>query len=257
MTWKATKVLSRSWLLLTAVVPFAACGRTASESNPDAGLAGRCALPADPGNCLAYAPAYYHDARTGICTPFVYGGCGGNDNRFTDQGDCEAACAGGAPDFGSCSVPSDCVLATPGCCASCDPVDLTAFVAVNRSHAAAYTKAIGCEGVACGPCPEVPVEEKTSGYFAATCRHGRCVVLDVRTTPATECKPAVDCHLRLGARCCEGCDPQEIIAISSEETLSEFVCDPTPTGCPACAPQIPREYTSTCEEGQCRVARRP
>lgn len=251
-------MLIRSFLALAAVVPFAACGGATSPSKGDAGSGNRCTLPAEPGNCLAYAPAYYHDARTGLCTPFVYGGCGGNDNRFASQGDCEAACAGGTPDFGSCSVPSDCTLVSPACCAACDPVDFTAFVALNRRHAAEYPETTGCGGVACSPCAELPVEQRTRGYFTATCQKGRCIVLDIRSTPATECKGAADCLLRAGAQCCEGCSPNDdFIAVSSNDELVRYVCDPTPAGCPPCVPQIPSGLAATCQGGQCRVTRVP
>jgi hypothetical protein len=251
------RVLARFLPAIVTIVPFVACGGATSPSLPEGGPAGRCALPADSGSCLAYAPAYYHDVRTGLCTPFVYGGCGGNDNRFASQDDCEAACSGGAPDFGSCSAPSDCTLAAPVCCAACDPVDLTAFVALNRRHMADHARAIGCEGVACAPCQEAPEEQKTSAYFTATCQNSRCVVLDVRTTPVTQCESPADCHLRVGARCCEGCSPAGIVAIASEDELRGLVCDPTPVGCPPCVPEIPPELTPACRDGRCRVTRIP
>ncbi|KAK3093856.1 hypothetical protein FSP39_021105 [Pinctada imbricata] len=53
---------------------------------------GYCTMPKDAGNCLAYIPAWYYDHDTGTCKEFVYGGCGGNDNRFTSQEICEASC---------------------------------------------------------------------------------------------------------------------------------------------------------------------
>src|SRR4051812_35523582 len=41
-----------------------------------------CKLPRESGNCDAYIPSYWHNPATGVCEPFVYGGCGGNANRF-------------------------------------------------------------------------------------------------------------------------------------------------------------------------------
>ena len=52
-----------------------------------------CTLPKEAGNCLAYIPAWYYDHDTGTCKEFVYGGCGGNDNRFTTKDVCEASCS--------------------------------------------------------------------------------------------------------------------------------------------------------------------
>jgi hypothetical protein len=38
-------------------------------------------------------PRFYFNAATGACEQFVYGGCGGNDNRFETMEACQAACA--------------------------------------------------------------------------------------------------------------------------------------------------------------------
>ena len=41
-----------------------------------------CNLLIQPGMCLAYFPSWAYDINKGICRGFVYGGCGGNANRF-------------------------------------------------------------------------------------------------------------------------------------------------------------------------------
>ncbi|KAM9592964.1 LOW QUALITY PROTEIN: collagen alpha-1(VII) chain [Trichechus inunguis] len=54
-----------------------------------------CLLPLDEGSCTAYTLRWYHRAvagGTGACRPFVYGGCGGNDNRFETHEACERRC---------------------------------------------------------------------------------------------------------------------------------------------------------------------
>ena len=56
----------------------------------------KCFLPAVEGMCRAFMPKMYYDAETGGCRWFVYGGCGGNANRFINQDDCCEAC-GDAP----------------------------------------------------------------------------------------------------------------------------------------------------------------
>ena len=58
-----------------------------------------CSLPADAGNCLAAFPAFYYDAQVNKCKSFVYGGCGGNGNRFQSVDMCRRAC-------GKIGVPS-------------------------------------------------------------------------------------------------------------------------------------------------------
>ena len=52
-----------------------------------------CALANDTGVCEAYIPSYYYDHMTGECRQFIYGGCGGNKNRFATREDCEAMCS--------------------------------------------------------------------------------------------------------------------------------------------------------------------
>lgn len=52
--------------------------------------------PPDSGMCLAYFQNYYYNPAVGRCETFVYGGCGGNDNNFWNQQDCESVCGAGA-----------------------------------------------------------------------------------------------------------------------------------------------------------------
>ncbi|EYC29049.1 hypothetical protein Y032_0007g3561 [Ancylostoma ceylanicum] len=47
----------------------------------------------DAGECRAYETAYYYDYFNGVCKEFVYGGCGGNANRFETADDCATRCA--------------------------------------------------------------------------------------------------------------------------------------------------------------------
>lgn len=55
-----------------------------------------CALPSLDGDgrlaCMALYYKYFHNAATGKCEEFVYGGCGGNENRFDTQKECEDFC---------------------------------------------------------------------------------------------------------------------------------------------------------------------
>ncbi|KAF4104058.1 kunitz-type protease inhibitor 2 isoform X2 [Onychostoma macrolepis] len=53
-----------------------------------------CRLPSLVGNCRAAFPRFYYDVTNQTCKQFIYGGCGGNDNNFNSQEECEASCNG-------------------------------------------------------------------------------------------------------------------------------------------------------------------
>ncbi|XP_043093461.1 collagen alpha-1(VII) chain isoform X2 [Puntigrus tetrazona] len=51
-----------------------------------------CLEPMSEGHCAEYVLLWYYYAVSGECRPFVYGGCGGNRNRFSSKQDCESQC---------------------------------------------------------------------------------------------------------------------------------------------------------------------
>ena len=71
-----------------------------------------CQLLADTGPCTAAFRRWHFDTKSGECSPFVYGGCGGNANNFETREACEKGC----------SVPDVCSLgADPGPCKAAIP----------------------------------------------------------------------------------------------------------------------------------------
>lgn len=50
--------------------------------------------PKATGNCRAFIPSYFFDTQTGLCTSFTYTGCGGNDNNFSSEDECDLKCNG-------------------------------------------------------------------------------------------------------------------------------------------------------------------
>uniref|UniRef100_A0A3B4X5P0 BPTI/Kunitz inhibitor domain-containing protein n=1 Tax=Seriola lalandi dorsalis TaxID=1841481 RepID=A0A3B4X5P0_SERLL len=53
----------------------------------------QCQLDADAGlQCEDYVQAWFYDKNIAACTPFWYGGCGGNANRFNTEHECFQTC---------------------------------------------------------------------------------------------------------------------------------------------------------------------
>ncbi|XP_056131888.1 collagen alpha-1(VII) chain [Lampris incognitus] len=53
----------------------------------------RCLEPMSEGACSDYVLLWYFRPTSRECRPFVYGGCGGNRNRFPSRKECEKQCA--------------------------------------------------------------------------------------------------------------------------------------------------------------------
>jgi len=53
-----------------------------------------CTSEPDSGNCMAYFERFAYRPASGACEQFVYGGCGGNGNRFKTKEECETHCHG-------------------------------------------------------------------------------------------------------------------------------------------------------------------
>ena len=137
-----------------------------------------CALPPDPGDCLAAIPRWYHDAQSGECRSFVWGGCGGNANDFETLAACERSCPRCDADL--CREHQECRLwRDPGCGVdrSCPPISYCADV---------------CEP---GSCPE-----------GTRCELTQVVCVRAPCPPVAECVPTDPCA---GVRCAAGthCEP--------------------------------------------------
>ena len=52
-----------------------------------------CQLRPDPGNCYASFEQFYYNSQWRTCLSFIWGGCGGNGNRFSTRDECERTCS--------------------------------------------------------------------------------------------------------------------------------------------------------------------
>ena len=60
-----------------------------------------CMLPLNNGDCKSMLRRWYYNSDRGLCEVFVYGGCGGNGNRFDSYSECRATCM---RKYGACHV---------------------------------------------------------------------------------------------------------------------------------------------------------
>jgi len=182
-----------------------------------------------------------------LCWPLACGGKAVED----DGGGGTASGVGGmpagtgnAPQLMECEVDSDCIVDSAHCC-SCDPVSAEDLQAVRADWVDPEPE---CP---CAPCQEVSELERTLQYFIAQCQAGQCTLVDIRDDYA-ECMNGEDCLLREGSDCCEGCDGQGYIAVSSLEFWGDR-CDVVQ--CDACVSPVPAGLSAQCnlQTDRCEV----
>lgn len=204
-----------------------------------------------PALCDAYFPRWTHDPTTGLCRPYIYGGCGAAENLYDTLEACQMACPGGDPNFDECQVARDCTLDSTGCCGVCDSDQVSAqsFIAYNRKYAA---KVRTCGDVACGACPPPPVVGTLKNFFA-NCVHGECVVQDLRTLAETACTKSSECRVRRGTDCCPGCNSEATVAVRADGSFERLVCGDADVACDACASE-PLAVPVCGDDGHCQAA---
>ncbi|MCK6575460.1 BPTI/Kunitz-type proteinase inhibitor domain-containing protein, partial [Myxococcota bacterium] len=231
-----------------ACVTWAECG---------GGVVDACGLPADAGDCDAAIRRWYHDAASGLCLPFVYGGCGGNANNFETIEACEAACGGGAMCVREPSVsPRDPLF---------DRYEGTGFANDCRSDDDCFRG--GCSGEVCSASPDVastcevvPMPEGACGCVAGQCQwyvdscNGGCADVDrdgLCDADDFECNADGNPSLcdRIPPRCPAGTVAEVLNGCYTDRCVTWAECGaPAPDACglPAdpgpCEAAIPRWY---------------
>jgi Kunitz/Bovine pancreatic trypsin inhibitor domain len=202
------------------------------------------------GQCDGYQPSFWHNPKSGLCEPFIYGGCGGNANRYESREACLEACPGGGSNWGACKADSDCTLTNVGCCAACEPIADKDLLALNSAHLSEQIATRPCANVgACAPCPSVSVFVETGKYFRAVCVAGQCSALDVRQSPYTECSDGGGCTLRNGVDCCLNC-MGDYVAVSANANFCPNGAEP----CGKCSPVPPPSgLVAVCDAKRCML----
>lgn len=209
-----------------------------------------CLLPPETGPCLAAFTRFAFDAETGLCLPFMYGGCDGNANNFQTIESCYAACSAFGPMLpASCSVPSDCTL-VPATCCGCSEPSLANRVAVRRGQEATVQAAKGCHLVDCEACGPIAPNR----WIGATCKADRCVAFDARQSELTACATTEDCALRQGLECCEGCSSSRLTVVALNKAIDPrpLLCGNAAAACDACEPSHVG-VSPACVKGRCDV----
>ena len=204
-----------------------------------------CSAAQASGECEAYFPSFWHNPATGLCEPFVYGGCGGNANRYPSREACQQACANIQDDWDACVDDGDCTFAYQMCCGPCNPT-VEEVIAINTSHQSLWGT---CSvPTSCGPCRPVPETELGRKYFKPKCQNAHCTLIDIRETALTACETTSDCTLRDGAFCCPECDGADWVAVNQTADL----CPDVKPACGFCISPPSQDWAAVCLDGRCR-----
>jgi len=225
-------ILNRRAPILLMLLPFLGCGGTvADNSGGSTGIAGSA------GNAAA--------------------GTAGTVAGGADSGGSPTSggvAQGGTTNWNACNVAQDCVLEPKSPCGvGCEPIAITAYVAVNQASVAAYQASLpklACPQAVCGPV--APFELTAPNYFA-DCVQGQCSVIDLRTTDYTACSSIADCYIRSGTTCC-GCSSGSWIALSNKASVETLFCGPSVACTADCAVVTQPPIKAICAmNGHCAV----
>ena len=137
----------------------------------------------------------------------------------------------GPDEWYSCTKNEDCVLAFEGrCCpTSCDPVGFDGYTAVSAKYKAQFVAHEKCAEVKCPTCPPPFLgNPRNDANFFPLCKSKRCVAVNLRESPYSQCKTTRDCKMRFGIGCCEGCGDKDLVVYNPASTLEADTCPVKP-----------------------------
>lgn len=153
-----------------------------------------------------------------------------------------------AEDWYACGRPEDCIIVRSGCCETLDDPPLAIRLDAVREYRDAE-----CEREP-KPCP-LGCSDEPDFNWAATCRAGRCMLIDVAADDAlSACVSDSDCEL-LPTRCNEISDPRRCprsvvgVSRSGAEDYTHQICRPGGT----VEPIEDVKHAAHCVDGHCRL----
>ena len=73
-------------------IQFAVSWPWKDHFHPSYSEKGPCSMPVDSGPCLGRIKRYFYNSTSKQCQSFIWGGCQGNENRFSFRHECETLC---------------------------------------------------------------------------------------------------------------------------------------------------------------------
>lgn len=140
-----------------------------------------------------------------------------------------------------CTRTSECVVLPADCCRS----DCGEGAIVGTNGLGARDFASSCLGRGCTQC-------RVSARWAPRCVDGRCVVIDLDTSPQSACRADADCQLRWGSACCDKCFPDPAFDLVSVSRSASF-CAPDDICDPCSLPPFPTTARVVCTAEHCKV----
>ncbi|HVU05004.1 MAG TPA: hypothetical protein VHE30_24815 [Polyangiaceae bacterium] len=149
-----------------------------------------------------------------------------------------------------CDVPSDCVIVPDSCCGTCGAATRTDMRVVTRQYFLAGNDR--CANSTCRECFQT-----TDPTLVATCRSGRCAIVDLLADRATACTTGEDCTFR-SSQCCGYGSTDTVVSLNNDRgsaRVDDLVCDTKQTSCDVSRQAVwPTGATPLCENGHCRLA---